>query len=76
MKLLIQPEDGIAPLVEKDLPRALALAAKTPMPLLADSIYWYAGRTPAGRDAIVDALADAKTADDALLRISGGSADA
>ena len=34
---------GIAPLVEKDPARAFALAGRTPLASLADSILWYAG---------------------------------
>jgi putative heme-binding domain-containing protein len=58
---------GLAPLIEKDLPRAFSLAAKTPMTSLADSIYWYAGRTPAGRERIVTVMADSKRSDAELL---------
>jgi len=57
-KLLWQ---GMAPLVEKDQARALALAGSTPLPGLADSIHWRAGRRPEGRDALVAMARDAKT---------------
>ncbi len=33
---------GLGPRMEKDVPRAMALAARTPNPQLADWIYWYA----------------------------------
>jgi putative membrane-bound dehydrogenase-like protein len=55
-KLLWQ---GLAPLCEKDITRALALAASTPMGDLADSIRWFAGRTPEGRTLITADLAQA-----------------
>ena len=55
-KLLWQ---GIAPLCEKDVKRALALAASTPIGDLADSIRWFTGRTPEGRTLITADLAQA-----------------
>jgi putative heme-binding domain-containing protein len=64
----VDPEDrylakmiwfGLAPLVNADLQRALDLAESTPIPTLADSIKWFAARSPAGRDAIVARIADA-----------------
>ncbi len=60
---------GIAPLVEKDLNRAFELAGKTPMPVLADSIYWYAARHAEGREHIVTELAMGKIPDDGLLHL-------
>jgi putative membrane-bound dehydrogenase-like protein len=47
---------ALAPGVASDLPRALDLAARTPLPSLADSILWFAARTPAGREAIAARL--------------------
>ncbi len=43
---------ALAPTVAADLPRALDLAARTPLPSLADSILWFVARTAAGRDQI------------------------
>jgi putative heme-binding domain-containing protein len=54
---------GIAPLVERDLARALTLAGSTPIGDLADSLRWYVGRTPAGRSLIAADLAQAPQAD-------------
>lgn len=50
---------SLAPLCEKDVKRALALAASTPLGDLADSIRWFAGRTPQGRTQIAADLAQA-----------------
>jgi putative heme-binding domain-containing protein len=50
---------GLAPLCEKDLARAMALAGSTPQGDLADSIRWFAGRSPAGRSLITADLAQA-----------------
>ncbi|MEX0670080.1 MAG: PVC-type heme-binding CxxCH protein [Pirellulales bacterium] len=47
---------GLAPLVESDLPRAAALAQATPIEPLADSIHWYLGRLPEGRQLLVAAM--------------------
>jgi putative membrane-bound dehydrogenase-like protein len=49
---------GLAPLVEADLPRAAALAATTPIQPLADSIHWYLGRLPEGRQQLVTAMTE------------------
>jgi putative membrane-bound dehydrogenase-like protein len=46
-----------APLVAADLPRALDLAAKTPIASLRDSITWFVARTAAGRDQIAARMA-------------------
>jgi putative membrane-bound dehydrogenase-like protein len=59
-KLLWQ---GIAPLCERDLAKALALAGTTPIGDLADSIRWFAARTPTGRALITADLAKAPQAD-------------
>jgi putative heme-binding domain-containing protein len=48
---------ALAPMVAGNVPAALELAARTPLPSLVDSILWFAGRTPAGRDQIVARLA-------------------
>lgn len=47
---------GLARVIETDWARGLALAAKTPMPTLADSIRWFAGKSAAGREALVKTL--------------------
>ena len=44
---------GVARGLGQDFARALALAAKTPLPTLADSIRWFAGTQGRGRDALV-----------------------
>ena len=53
---------ALAPAVAADVPRALDLAARTPLPTLADSILWFAARTAAGREEIVARLGRAGTA--------------
>lgn len=53
---------ALAPAVAADLPRALDLADRTPLPTLADSIRWFAARQSAGRDEIVARLVRAGTA--------------
>ena len=53
---------GLAPLVEADLGRALAVAAATPLPVLGDSIRWYVGRLPAGRERLAAEIATAPPA--------------
>jgi putative heme-binding domain-containing protein len=58
---------ALAPAVAADLPRALDLAARTPMPTLADSIRWFAARSPAGREQIAARLAQAPSASRAGL---------
>lgn len=59
---------GLAPLVEKSQSRTLALAERTPLRELADSIYWFIGRRPEGRDALVAMARDATT-DGAFLHL-------
>jgi putative membrane-bound dehydrogenase-like protein len=48
---------ALAPTVGADVNRALDLAARTPLPSLTDSIFWYVARTPAGREQIAARLA-------------------
>ncbi|HEY3899520.1 MAG TPA: PVC-type heme-binding CxxCH protein [Chthoniobacter sp.] len=48
---------GLAPVVAHDYLRALALADHTALPSLADSIRWFVGREPRGRDLLVFQLA-------------------
>ena len=45
---------GLAPAIEKDFARGLALARTTPLPSLADSIRWDAATHPEGRELLVD----------------------
>ncbi len=52
---------ALAPAVGADVPRALDLAARTPLPSLADSILWFAARTAASRDQIVARIAASST---------------
>ncbi|MCF7784516.1 MAG: DUF1080 domain-containing protein [Prosthecobacter sp.] len=47
---------GLARVIAEDWPRSLALAAKTPLPSLADSIRWFAATTPAGREALIPTI--------------------
>lgn len=47
---------GLAHVIAKDWPRGLALAEKTPMPSLTESIRWHAATTTAGREALVPTL--------------------
>jgi hypothetical protein len=47
---------GLARVIEEDWARGLALAEKTPMPSLADSIRWFAGKSAEGREALVKTL--------------------
>jgi hypothetical protein len=47
---------GLARVIEQDWARGLALAEKTPMPSLADSIRWFAGKSAEGRVALVKTL--------------------
>lgn len=47
---------GLARVIAEDWPRGLALAVKTPLPSLADSIRWFAATTPAGREALVPTI--------------------
>jgi putative membrane-bound dehydrogenase-like protein len=47
---------GLARVIAEDWPRGLALAAKTPLPSLADSVRWFAATTPAGRDALIPSI--------------------
>ncbi len=54
--------NALAPTVVADLPRALDLAARTPLPSLADSIVWFAARTPAGREELALRLVTAPEA--------------
>jgi len=69
---------GLAPLVEADPARALAIAVATPQRDLADSIRWYLGRLPAGRDLLVGEIgtADAATAERTLRLLDFALADA
>jgi putative heme-binding domain-containing protein len=52
---------GLAPHVASNEARALALAARSPLPLLADSVVWYVAREPAGREALTAALPSVAT---------------
>ena len=47
---------GLGAVAAQDFPRALALADTTPLPSLADSIRWYAGKSSEGRDALMKSL--------------------
>ncbi|GEP42838.1 PVC-type heme-binding CxxCH protein [Brevifollis gellanilyticus] len=47
---------GLGPVVADDWSRGLALADKTPLPSLADSIRWYACTTASGREAFVPSI--------------------
>jgi len=58
---------ALAPAVTADLPRALDLAARTPLPTLADSIRWFAARSPAGREQLAARLAQPPSASRAGL---------
>jgi len=48
---------ALAPEVTADLPRALALANETALPVVADSLRWFAARQPAGREALAAEVA-------------------
>ena len=48
---------AMASTVPADVPRALDLAARTPLPTLADSIQWFAARSAAGREQISSRIA-------------------
>lgn len=48
---------ALAPQVAADIPRALDLAASTPLPTLADSIRWFVARTAPGREQLATRLA-------------------
>lgn len=48
---------AMAPTVATHLPRALDLAARTPLPSLADSLHWFVARTAEGREQISARLA-------------------
>lgn len=48
---------ALASSAASDVPRALDLAARTPLPSLADSILWFSARTASGRDQIASRLA-------------------
>ena len=60
---------GLAPVVTQDLPRALALAEKTSLPSLADSICWYVARQPQGRDLLVTQLPSSPDASVRTLKL-------
>src|SRR5262245_1264807 len=47
---------GIAPLVAGDVARTVALADSVPLPVLKDSIFWYAAKNRAGREQIVQRI--------------------
>jgi putative membrane-bound dehydrogenase-like protein len=47
---------GLGRVIAEDWPRSLALAAKTPLPSLADSIRWFAATSPAGREALIPTI--------------------
>jgi putative membrane-bound dehydrogenase-like protein len=47
---------GLARVIADDWPRGLALAAKTPLPSLADSIRWFAATSAAGREALIPTI--------------------
>ncbi len=50
---------GLAPLTKADPSRGLEIAARTPLPSLADSIRWFTAQSAAGRDALVAQLVQA-----------------
>jgi putative membrane-bound dehydrogenase-like protein len=50
---------GMAGLCQRDPARALALAGSTPLTELADSIRWFTGRSPEGREVIASDLVQA-----------------
>ncbi len=47
---------GLARVIAEDWARGLALAEKTPLPSLADSIRWFAATNAAGREALVPSI--------------------
>ncbi len=47
---------GLARVIAEDWPRGLALAAKTPLPSLADSIRWFAATNATGREALIPTI--------------------
>lgn len=71
---------GLARVIEQDWARGLALAEKTPMPSLADSIRWFAGKSPEGREALVKTLKTTRDLkllasslkDEATVKMPGG----
>jgi putative membrane-bound dehydrogenase-like protein len=69
---------GLAALIEADPSRGLTLAQATPQHDLADSIRWYLGRMPAGRDLVSREIAgaDAATAARSLRLLDFALADA
>ncbi|MFT4548815.1 MAG: putative membrane-bound dehydrogenase-like protein, partial [Verrucomicrobiales bacterium] len=58
---------AMAELTLADPARAVRLAKTTPMPVLSDSIFWYLGRSAAGRDQIVQVLRAPGRVDDARV---------
>ena len=65
---------ALAPAVAADVPRALDLAARTPLPSLSDSILWFAARTAAGREEIVARLGRAGTSAASSAAMSASAA--
>jgi putative membrane-bound dehydrogenase-like protein len=53
---------GLATVARDDVERAMAIAASTPLPSLADSIRWFVARTPRGRELLAAWLAEAPDA--------------
>ena len=47
---------GLGRVIAEDWSRGLALAAKTPLPSLADSIRWFAGKSTEGREALMSTI--------------------
>jgi len=50
---------GLGRVVEQDFARGLALADKTPLPSLADSVRWFAAASPVGREQLVTGMVTA-----------------
>ncbi len=71
---------GLARVIEQDWTRGLSLAEKTPMPSLADSIRWFAGKSAEGREALVKTLKTTRDLkllafslkDEAVVKMPGG----
>ena len=60
---------GLAPIVHRNLSRALDLAISSPMPMLSDSIYWYLSKNPEGRARLTEHLGDSSAPYENILQL-------
>ena len=66
---------GLAPIISNDIARAIKLAGTTPMPMLADSIFWFLAKSADGRAALVSRLLTKEAPSSRILQLMSEALD-